>query len=195
VKEWEDKHPGEECWFASFVGGVVSSQTYGIKCHILPNAMAVDIGQAGTDLVPPVIHGTVLLSASDVAGGIWPSRELNPYRRFQTLKPDEEIDYGILVYKGDVPMGDAAGISRALQAWDKLDKKLTQDGLALAEQGVTMAPDNLFAQWALGDAEAATGKKDAARAAYEKAIGISARMEPERAAEYAGYLQASLKRL
>ena len=195
VKEWEDKHPGEECWFSSFVGGIVSAQTYGIKCHILPNGMAALIGQPSTDLVPPVVQGSVLLSASDVAGGIWPSRELNPYRRFQTLKPDEEIDYGILVYKGDIPMGDAAGMSRALLAWDKLQKQQTQEGLTLAEEAVTIAPDNLFAQWALGDAEAATGKKDAARAAYEKAIEISARMEPERAAEYEGYIQASLKKL
>ena len=195
VKAWEDRHPGEECWFSSLVGGVVSAETYGVRCHVLPNGMLANFGVPPQEATPPVIHGSVLLSASEVAGVAWPSKELNPYRRFQTLKPDEEIDYGILVYKGDVPMEEAGGMSRALQAWDKLRKKQAQEAFVLAEEAVAIAPDNLMTQWALGDAAAATGKKDEARAAYKKAIDISGRMESERAAEFSGYIQNSLKKL
>jgi 4-amino-4-deoxy-L-arabinose transferase-like glycosyltransferase len=195
VKAWEERHPGEECWFSSFVGGVVSSEMYGVKCHVLPNSMAVIFGSPTIDAVPPVIHGSVLLSASEVAGGTWPSKDLNPYRRFQSMKPDEEIDHGILVYRGDIPMEDAGGVSRAVQAWGKLQKKQAQEALALAEKAVSIAPNNLYAQWALGDVMAALGKKDEARAAYAKAIEISGHMEPERAAEYAGFIQESMKKL
>jgi len=38
-------------------------------------------------------------------------------------------------------------------------------------------------------------KKNEARAAYKKAIDISGRMESERAAEFSGYIQNSLKKL
>jgi hypothetical protein len=48
--------------------------------------------------VPTVVHGTVLLSASEVSGGVWLIKEMNPYARFQSIKPDEEIDNGVLVY-------------------------------------------------------------------------------------------------
>jgi len=192
VKDWEDRHPGEECWFASFVAGVVPLDMYGVKCHLLPNSMAGVFGFASADSVPPVIHGAVLLSASEVAGGTWPSKEMNPYQRFQTLKPDEEIDYGILVYKGDIPMAEAGGMSRALQAGNKLQQKQVPEALAIAEDAVKIAPDNLFAQWVLGDAEAASGHKDEAHAAYLRAIEITKRMEPERAAEFQGYIQRSM---
>jgi 4-amino-4-deoxy-L-arabinose transferase-like glycosyltransferase len=195
VKEWQNRHPGEECWFASFVEGVVPLDMYGVKCHMLPNSMAGVFGTAPADSVPPVIHGAVLLSASEVAGGTWPSKEMNPYQRFQTLKPDEEIDYGILVYKGDIPMAEAGGTCRALQAGNKLQQKQIPEALALAEDAVKMAPDSLFAQWVLGDAEAASGHKDEARAAYLRAIEITKQMEPERAAEFQGYIQASINKL
>jgi tetratricopeptide (TPR) repeat protein len=195
VKAWQERHPGEECWFSSFVGGIVSSEMYGVTCHVLPNSMAGNTGSPNQEAVPAVIHGTVLLSASEVAGGLWPSKELNPYRRFQSMKPDEEIDHGILVFRGNIEMADAGGISRALMSLNKLRGKQTQQALELAEEAVAIAPNNLFAQFSLGDALAAVGKKDEARAAYLKALEISGHMEPERAAEYAGYIRESVKKL
>ena len=196
VKEWEDRHPGEECWFASSVGGVVPPlDLYGVRCHQLPNAMRAIMGSEGLEPVPVIIHGTLLLSASEVAGMIWPSKQLNPYRRFQDMKPDEEIDYGILVFKGDLPMEEARADSLALQARAKLQQKQTEEALALAEEAIRAAPDYLYAQWALGDAAAAAGKKDEARAGYQKALAIAGKLEPERAAEYTKRLQDSLKKL
>jgi 4-amino-4-deoxy-L-arabinose transferase-like glycosyltransferase len=194
VKEWENRHPGEECWFASFVEGVVPMDMYGVKCHTLPNSMEGVFRIAPAEAVPPVIHGAVLLSASEVAGGTWPSKDMYPYQRFQTLKPDEEIDYGILVYKGDIPMAEAGGTSRALQAWNKLQQKQASEAVAIAQDAVKMAPENLMAQWVLGDAETAVGHKDEAHAAYLRAIEITKRMESERAAEYSGYIQRSMNK-
>ena len=111
------------------------------------------------------------------------------------MKPDEEIDHGILVFRGNIEMADAGGISRALMSLNKLRGKQTQQALELAEEAVAIAPNNLFAQFSLGDALAAVGKKDEARAAYLKALEISGHMEPERAAEYAGYIRESVKKL
>jgi hypothetical protein len=37
VKEWQDRHPGEECWFAYFARPEVDPAVYGIHCQALPN--------------------------------------------------------------------------------------------------------------------------------------------------------------
>jgi len=191
VKEWEDRHPGEDCWFAYTVRPFIRPETYGIHCHILPNGM----GGSGPEPVPAVIHGTVLLSAAEVEGGLWPSREMNPYRGFQTLKPDDEIDYGVLVYRGDMHMEEAGGLSRAFLAYEKLQAHQPQEALALAEEAVKLAPGQLYPEWALGDAAAALGKKDEARAAYQAAIVAAKGLDPQRQADYTKALEDSIKKL
>jgi hypothetical protein len=191
VKEWEDRHPGEDCWFAYTVRPFIHPETYGIHCHILPNGL----GGAGPEAVPPIVHGIVLLSAAEVEGGLWPSAELNPYRAFQTVQPNEEIDYGVLVYRGDVHMEATGGLSRAFLAWDKLQAHKPQEALSLAEEGVKMAPGHLYAEWALGDAAAAVGKKDEARIAYQAAITASKKLDPQRQAEYVKSIEDTLKKL
>jgi 4-amino-4-deoxy-L-arabinose transferase-like glycosyltransferase len=191
VKAWEDRHAGEDCWFAYTVRPFINPETYGIHCHVLPNGL----GGAGKEAVPAVIHGAVLLSAAEVDGSLWPSAELNPYREFGQRTPDEEIDYGVLVYRGDVPMADVGGLSRAFLAWDKLEAKQPQEALQLAEEAVKLAPDHLFAQWALGDAAAAAGKKDEARAAYYAAKALIKKLDPVRQADYTKGIEDSLKKL
>ena len=79
--------------------------------------------------MPPIIHGSVLLSAAEVDGSLWPSREMNPYRGFRRMKPDEEIDYGVLVYRGDIHMEETGGLSRAFLALDKLRAQSAARGL------------------------------------------------------------------
>jgi len=191
VKEWEDRHPGEDCWFAYTVRPFIHPETYGVHCHILPNGL----GGVGTEPVPPIIHGSVLLSAAEVDGSMWPSREMNPYRGFLTLKPDDEIDYGVLVYRGDIHMEETGGLSRAFLALDKLRANQPQEALALAEEAVKLAPDQLYPEWMLGDAAAALGKKDEARAAYQAAIVAAKGLDPQRQADYIKALEDSIKEL
>jgi len=162
-----------------------------VHCHILPNGL----GGVGTEPVPPIIHGSVLLSAAEVDGSIWPSREMNPYRGFQTLKPDEEIDYGVLVYRGDVHMEETGGLSRAFLSVDKLRANQPQEALTLAEEAVKLAPGQLYPEWALGDAAAALGKKDEARAAYQAAIVAAKGLDPQRQADYTKALEDSIKKV
>jgi tetratricopeptide (TPR) repeat protein len=137
----------------------------------------------------------VLISAAEMDGSMWPSREMNPYLGFQTRKPDEEIDYGVMVYRGDIHMENVGGLSRAFLAWDKLDEKKPQEALALAEEAVQLAPDHLYTEWSLGDAAAAAGKKDEARAAYKAAMGATNALDPDRRADMMKALQESVKKL
>jgi len=191
VKDWEDRNPGVDCWFAYMVRPLILPETYGVHCHILPDGM----GGAGKEPVPPVVHGAVLLSASELSGALWPSREMNPYHELQSRKPNEEIAYSVLVYRGDIPMAAAGGMSRALLSSDELQAKHPQQALALGEEAVKLTPDNLYAQWSLGDAAAACGNKDEARSAYNAALAAAGKFDAERRADYMKSIQESLKKL
>jgi hypothetical protein len=194
VKEWEDRHRGEECWLSYFVNEFISPETYGVKCHTLPNT-TLTTGLAAPELVPPVIHGSVLLSAVEVSSLAWPSPEINPYRAFQTIKPAEEIDYGVLVFRGDVHMEEIAAVSRVFIAQTKLDEHKPQEAFELATEAVKLTPGHPWAQWELGDAAAALGKKDEARAAYQAAIIAAKRTQTGRSAEDVKELEETLKKL
>jgi MFS family permease len=191
VEEWEDRHPREECWFAYTVRPFIHPETYGVHCHILPNGL----GGSGPEAVPPIIHGSVLLSAGEVDGSLWPSQEMNPYRGFQTMKPDEEIDYGVLVYRGDIHMEETGGLSRAFLSQEKLEAHQAQEAMALAEEAVKLSPGQLYPEWTLGDAAAALGKKDEARNAYQAAIVAAKKLDSERQAQYIKDIEASLQKL
>jgi predicted negative regulator of RcsB-dependent stress response len=65
----------------------------------------------------------------------------------------------------------------------------------LAEEAVKLQPGGLYAQWSLGDAAAAVGNKDQARAAYNAAIEATKKLDPQRQAEYTKDLEKSLKKL
>jgi hypothetical protein len=92
-------------------------------------------------------------------------------------------------------MEETGGLSRAFLSVDKLRANQPQEALTLAEEAVKLAPDQLYPEWALGDAAAALGKKDEAPAAYQAAIVATKQLDPQRQAEYTKALEDSLKKL
>ncbi|HEX4004658.1 MAG TPA: glycosyltransferase family 39 protein [Acidobacteriaceae bacterium] len=193
VKDWQDRHPNDECWFAYFARPEIDPAVYGIHCHALPTLDTFWLG--GWEIVPPVIHGTVLISAGDLSGCEWPSGLANPYRDFQKMQPAEVIDDSVFVYTGTLHMQKAAALSRMLAAYSLMGKHAMPQALAVAQQGAAIAPGDLFAETALGDAEAASGYKDAARTAWQQAIAAARKMEPDAQVSYVPDLEAKLARL
>lgn len=193
VKQWQDKHPTEECWFAYFARPEVDPATYGIHCHALPTIDTFWLG--GSDIVPPNIHGTVLLSAGDLSGCEWPSSAMNPYRNFQPLEPAESIDYGVLVYRGDFPMHQAAALSRAQRANQLLAAGKPDQALSLAREAVAIDPGEIISQTALGDIASALGQKDEARQAWQAAIASARHIEPDAQVSYIPDLEKKLSKL
>jgi 4-amino-4-deoxy-L-arabinose transferase-like glycosyltransferase len=193
VKQWQDKHPNEECWFAYFAHPEVNPATYGIHCHALPTIDTFWLG--GADIVPPNIHGTILLSAGDLSGCEWPSSSMNPYRSFQSLHPAEMIDYGVLVYRGDFPTQQAAALSRAQHANQLLAAGKPEQALALAREAVAIDSEEILSQTALGDAASALGQKDEARRAYQAAIDSARHLEPDAQVSYIPDLETKLRKL
>jgi hypothetical protein len=161
VKAWQDRHPSEECWFAYFAYPEVDQRNYGIRCHAMPTPDTYWLG--GSEIIPPEIRGTVLISAGDLSGCEWPSNRMNPYAGFATIKPDELIDDGVMVYRGTFEVKQAAALSRAQNALTLLQSGKKLEALALAREAVAIDPEEVISESVLGYAAAAIGDKDSAR--------------------------------
>jgi 4-amino-4-deoxy-L-arabinose transferase-like glycosyltransferase len=191
VKQWQDRHPSEDCWFAYFALPEIDPATYGIHCHALPTVDTAGLG--GSNIVPPTINGTVLISAGDLSGCEWPSGKLNPYQSFQSRRPDESIDEGVYVYRGTFDMSAAAAISRAQQSHELLRHRHPEESYALAHEAVAIQPANLFAQTALGDAASELGKKPEAVSAWQAAIVAAQGLEQDAQESYIPDLQKKIR--
>jgi tetratricopeptide (TPR) repeat protein len=193
VKDWGDRHP-EECWFAYVAQGYISPKSYGIRCHALPNPAPTRFGASEAEMIPPTVHGTVLLSAKNLAG-YWITNQINPYRDFLRIQPTDQIDHGILVYHGDIDLKAAAAVSRAFLSGDKLNEKKFNEALSLAKESLEIAPGNFYGEWALGSAEAALGRVQEASNAYQAALNIANSLDPVRASTPIKELKEAMKKL
>jgi len=193
VKQWQDSHPDQECWFAYFARPEIDPGVYGIRCHALPTLDTQFLG--GAEVIPPSITGAVLISAGDLSGCEWPSAQVNPYRSFQPLHPDLTIDDSVFVYQGTFAAPEISAISRAQQSQTFLEQKQPGPALVLAREAVAIAPENLFAETALGDAAAAVGDKQLAETAWQAAIQVAQHLEPGAQPSYIPDLESRIKRL
>jgi len=191
VKQWQDRHPGEECWFAYFAYPEIDPATYGITCKHLPNLDTFWMG--GVDATPTAIDGNVLISAGDLSGCEWPSGAMNPYVSFQKMTPTETIDDAVFVYRGHFDMKRAAALSRAENAFQTLWKGDAKGAYALAKDAVAIDPADIISETVLGDSAAALGQKDEARQAWTVALTqAKQRLEPDAQESYVPDLEAKL---
>lgn len=193
VKAWQDQHPTQECWFAYFARPEIDPGVYGIRCHALPTLDTQWVG--GEELIPPHITGAVLISAGDLSGCEWPSGQVNPYRSFQPIHPDLTIDDSVFIYQGAFAVPEISALSGAQQSETLLAEKQPAQALALAHAAVAIAPENLFAQTALGDAASAVGDKQTATTAWQAAIQTAQHLEPDAQVSYIPDLQSKIKHL
>jgi 4-amino-4-deoxy-L-arabinose transferase-like glycosyltransferase len=193
VKQWQDHHPGEECWFAYFAIPEIDPATYGIHCHRMPTIDTFWLG--GVDVIPATISGNLLISAGDLSGCEWPSELMSPYRSFQGVKPAEMIDYGVMVYRGTFEVKQTAALSRAINADHLLWTGKREEALALAREAVAIDPDEIMSQTALGDAAASLGQKEEARKAWQAALESARHLEPDAQISYVPELEEKLAKL
>jgi len=193
VKQWQDRHPGEACWFAYFANPEIDPAVYGIHCNKLPTIDTFWLG--GNDSTPATVQGAVLISAGDLSGCEWPSSQLNPYQGFQARQPAEVIDDGVMVFEGKFDLHKAAGLSRAESAIHLLWTGNAAAAFPLAQQAAALDPDGIMSQQALGDSAAALGQKDVARKAWQTALASARKLEPDAQVSYVPDLEAKLARL
>jgi 4-amino-4-deoxy-L-arabinose transferase-like glycosyltransferase len=174
TRQWVDAHNVKECWFAYYPAPVLLPSDYGIPCKLLPTAQTLYHQQID---VPPVVHGPVLISFSDLAGLEFGTKLRNPYRSLSERTPDDVIANGIAVFHGDIALPEASALEHE-QRSNALRRKDPPAALREARQAVALAPGNFDANLALGDAATAVNDRTLALAAYRICMARIAEMEP-----------------
>lgn len=191
VRRYLDQHRIKQCWFVYFAAGVADPTPYGIPCHFLPTADTLWWLNQPLE-APPSIDGTVLVSASDLAGFEFGPAPLNPYEQFQTMKPVAVIQHGVYVYQGHFEIPLAAAFSRDQEARNLLDAKQAAAALPLAQQAFALAPDAVVPNAVLGDTLTALGRTAEARPHYEKALALARSVQPAFQQGWASAMEANL---
>lgn len=179
VKAWLDQHPDKPCYFAYFAQGPVDFTDYGIHCQQLPTGSGSWLQfppmRFGS---PPTISGLVLISDGNLAG-IDREGQLNPYEQFRTLQPTATIDHGVYVYEGTFTLPLAAALSHAEVAQALITQKRYDEALNEAKLATQLAPENVDALTAQGDALSGLHRTPEAKAAYAAALYSAQTIEPE----------------
>jgi len=170
VKRYLDARGVKNCWFAYFSQSVVDPASYGIPCTPLYTA------EVRSPDTPPAVDGPVLISSGVLSGFETGVGRLNPYGKFQNLRPAAIIDYGVFVYDGhfDIPLAAALSLEVKAQALLRAPA-----ALALAQQALALAPDSAAVNQALAQVLDANGQSEAANQYYQNALTIAKAEQPE----------------
>ena len=177
TKKYLDARGVKDCWFVYFAEGVAEPAYYGIPCKPLPTINTLWLNQRID--VPASIDGPVLVSASNLSGFEFGPGPLNPYEQFKRLRPTAVIGRGVFVFDGRFELPLASALSRVQTAQNLLAAGQVEQALSEARSAVTLAPEAVQTRMTLGDALAASGRPEEARAEYEKALSLAKTIEPE----------------
>ncbi len=194
VKVYLDQRHITDCWFVYFPDGSIDAKDYGIPCRRLPTANLLWWLDVPVQ-VPPVISGTVLISASDLEGIEFGDGSLNPYGQFWKIKPVAVIQHGVYVYQGTFRIPLAAALAEAQGAEDLIDDGQLAAALTKAEDAARLAPQSGQVEDTLGDVFAAEGQKAAAMAQYQKALQLRESVRPDLQAQDIEQLKMKMARL
>ncbi len=178
VKQYLDQNHDPECWFAYFPDGAVLPENYGIRCHRLPTPSGLRWFNLPMN-VPPRIHGTILISESDLDGVESGEGVLNPYAEFRKLKPVAILQDGVYVYQGDFPVPLAAAWVAVSHSAECVRKGDLTEALALAQEATTLAPASARTQLQLATVLAWQQQWSAAREHYRLARQNLLRQRPD----------------
>lgn len=191
VKRYLDERHITNCWFGYFAAPGIPYEAYGIPCKPLPTA---DTMWMHTQVdTPPVISGTVLISAGALSGYEFGSVALSPFQPFMKAKPMAFIDDGVFVFQGTFDTRFASALGHVTRARQLAAAKQWQNALTEAQLAVATDPDVLQAQMILGSVLMALNRKSDAANAYEKALSIAHTMEPSAQADWIPRIEDELK--
>jgi hypothetical protein len=162
VMDYLKKENITDCWYASH--GNVELTVASQPCRLLPGTFQLSLTDQVFDPVPPVIEGTVLLTAM-----AFPPR-VELYRSIIHTEPIARIGRGVFVYRGRFEIPLAAAISHADRSTILLRLRRFDEALIDGKKAVELGPDDPRTHLALGTALARVGRKDEAKASFERAI-------------------------
>ena len=167
VKEYLARENVADCWFAAFNHRELVEAMQ--PCRTLPSAMRILVSPTVIEPVPPVIEGTVLISANELPPRGW--LEYVPIT--QQGAPVAFIGGNTLVYRGRFEIPLAAAMSHAYRSGQFLRIDRLEEALAEGRRAVELGGDDPRTHLALGLALVRAGQKDEARKVLATAAELS----------------------
>jgi hypothetical protein len=170
VEEYVRIHHVTKCWFA--YSGTVNPAYYHIPCHVLPTFTSEYLGDE-TGLAPPVIDGTMFMSAVEYSGFNWGPGSLNPYRPFTQIKPAAILQGEVLVFKGRFSIPAVSAVSH-LHAADRLaNSGHFHEALAEAQVALALNPRSVNASLECGSLLSELRQPAESHAEYQRALALT----------------------
>ena len=191
AKHYLETHAATPCWLAYF--GSADPGHFELPCTLLTSSTARVWGRTIAE-TPPVLQGTVLVSATEVAGQLWGPEELNPYGAFRTKRPVAILAGSILVYQGSFEVPLASALSMLRKVVELSNHGEFEAALAKAHTAEALAPQCVDVQYVRGLALRAAGREDESRQALEKALHLAVTIHPEAQEFWVPILAAELSR-
>jgi 4-amino-4-deoxy-L-arabinose transferase-like glycosyltransferase len=142
ARVWLAREGVRDCWFAAYGHGALTAAQQ--PCHLLP-ALGWSAAHL-VDAVPPVLDGTVLLSAT-----VLPPRGGPEYAPITSTKPIAILGGSILVYRGTFRVPLLSAITHATRAVQLAQAGRSREALEDARMAMQLAPNDWRAQraWAV----------------------------------------------
>jgi Dolichyl-phosphate-mannose-protein mannosyltransferase len=189
VKSYVDTNHISDCWF-DFTDPYIDPKYYGIDCKPLVSAW-IPRGFPFSGEVPPTIGGTVLISATELAGRQWGPGVLNPYAQFSRLEPDAKPGNVVLVYHGTFAVPLAAAYSHSAKAERLAEEGKMAEAVAEDREAVALAPDSANIQAGLGLTLIEAGQSQEGQQVNATALRIARAVHPEFQGELIRLLEKS----
>jgi hypothetical protein len=189
LKRYLQTHAATPCWLAYF--GTVDPAHYDLPCTLLTTTSAV-IWERPLGEIPPVIQGTVLVSATEMSGQTWGPGELNPYGQFRTRRPVACLAGSILVYQGSFQVPLASALSRLWKVVALANHGEFDAALAEAHAAESLAPQSVDVQFVLGRALKAAGHSEESRRTFENTLRLARAIHPESQAYWIPIIEGEL---
>ena len=176
AQRYLETHADSPCWLAYF--GTVDPAYYDIPCTLLTTSSAV-IWERPLGEIPPVIQGTVLVSATEMSGQAWGPGALNPYEQFRKMRPVDCLAGSILVYRGSFPVPLASALSRLWNVVALANRGQFDAALAEAHSAEQLAPQSVDVQFVLGRVLKAAGRPRESQQAFANALRFARTVYPD----------------
>jgi hypothetical protein len=162
VKEYLERENITDCWFAPQGNFELLAATQ--PCRLLPGSFGLNASDQPSEPVPPVIEGTVLLTAM-----VFPPRGGKEYLPVMQNEPVARIGGSIFVYRGRFEIPLAAALNRTERTYIFIRQNRFEEALTDGQRAVELAPDDARPHLAFGLALLRTEQKEAARRELERA--------------------------
>jgi hypothetical protein len=187
VKTYVDKNHIADCWF-DYINPLVHPKYYGIPCKPLVTESNLG-GARWLGQVPPVISGTVLISATEMATRNREPDALNPYAQFTHLRPDATPGNVVLAYRGTFAVPLLSAYSHALTAKSLAGEGKMKEAVAEAQEAALLAPNSARVQAELGDTLMAAGRTQEGQQVNATALRLARAQYPDFEADLIRYLE------